>query len=155
MQAFRMCQILRRVKETAISEECLFSSACCRRHASRVQVFIIMAAGTLNLDISGSEGWIMRNMNQFIRSLFLAAAFVPPTVATAHATLPRAACRSESTIRSTLMTITRTTMKTAHTGVIWRNSTGVIGRTTSSFTESRGTIGIGATVARIAINEGG
>jgi hypothetical protein len=150
-----MCQILRRVKQSPTSEECLFSSACCRRHGSRVPVFIIMAAGILNVGISGSEDWIMRNMNQFIRPMSLAAAFILPTVAMAHATLPRAACRSESTIGSTLMIITRTTMKTAHTGVIWRNSIGVIGRTTGSFTESRGSIGIGATVARSAINEGG
>jgi hypothetical protein len=59
--------------------EILFSHTCCTEHTSRHRGYIVMATGVLNLGISGLEDFIMRHMDRYISSLFLAAAIAAPT----------------------------------------------------------------------------
>ncbi len=84
-QRFRICQISRRMKETLISGRFLFSHTCCMEHTSRRQGYIVMATGVLHLRISGLEDYIMRWIDRYIGSLFLAAAIVAPALVVAEA----------------------------------------------------------------------
>src|SRR5260370_10445753 len=55
----------------------------------------------------------------------------------------------------TVITMTGMSKKTARTGVIWKNGTGLMLSTTGNITERRGAIGIGGTVIQTAIKPRG
>src|SRR5579859_3618829 len=54
-------------------------------HKSRRRRHIVMATGVLHLGISGLEGYLMRRIDRYIGSLFLAAAIVAPVMVVAEA----------------------------------------------------------------------
>ena len=67
-----------------ISVKFLFSHTCCMKHTSRRQGHRVMATGVLHLGISGLEGYLMRRIDRYIGSLFLAAAIVAPALVMAE-----------------------------------------------------------------------
>src|ERR1700676_1026831 len=154
MQRFRICQISSPMKETRISGTIIFSHACCTEHTSRRERYIVEAIGVW---IRVSRPWRNTSCATSIAtsvhySWLLPLLHQPQSGPTQG--LETAASRSESTIGTTVITITGTTTKTAPTGVTWSHSTGAIVRTIGSTIDCRGTTGIGATVIRTAISEG-
>lgn len=66
-------------------EKVCFHIPCCMGHTSRRQGHIVMATGVLHVGISGLEDYVMRRIERYIGSLFLAAAIVAPALVVAEA----------------------------------------------------------------------
>ena len=72
-------------RETPIPKKVMSLNVCCTEHTWRRQGHIVMATGVLNLGISGLEDFIMRRIDRYIGSLFLAAVIVAPALVVTEA----------------------------------------------------------------------
>src|SRR5258708_6628627 len=73
------------MKETPIWEKFFFSNTSCTGHTLRRQGHTVMATGVMHPGISGLEDYIMRRIDRYIGSLFLAAAIAAPALVVAEA----------------------------------------------------------------------